>query len=329
MKRRTIIRACAALGAGTGVFTATDAARAQQAGKIWRIGYLSQASVPNDLFRAFVEGLRALGYVEGRNISIEHRHSGENTERLPDLARELVQLKVDVILIQSSLPVAAAKGATSTIPIVMAAPNDPVGSGLVASLARPGGNATGMSMMSSDLAGKDLELVREFSPRATRVALLGTGGNTGSRFSEQLQAATGKTGISLAVQQVNKAEALAEALAAFQRERPQLLIVQHGAFANTHRKQIVDFAALQRLPAIYGSRGFADAGGLLSYGPSLLEMYRHAAYFVDRIFKGAKPAELPVEQPTRFEMVINLKTAKVLGLTVPHLLRLQATEMIE
>ena len=329
MKRRSIISACAAFSAATGIFAATGLAHAQPAGKVWRIGYLSQASVPNDLFRAFVEGLRSLGYVEGRNISIEYRYSGENTERLPDLAKELVQLKVDVIVTQSSLPVAAAKGATSTIPIVMAAPNDPVGNGLVASLARPGGNATGMSMMSTDLAGKDLELVREFSPKATRVALLGTGGNTGSLFSEQLQAAARKTGISLAIQQVNKAEALAEALAAFQRERAQLLIVQHGAFANDHRKQIIEFAALQRLPAIYGSRGFADAGGLLSYGPSLLEMYRRSAYFVDRIFKGAKPADLPVEQPTKFEMVINLKTAKALGLTVPYALRLQATELIE
>ena len=329
MKRRSIIIACAALGPGTGTFTAPGAAQGQPAGKVWRIGYLSQASVPNDFFRAFVEGLRALGYVEGRNIYIEYRYSGENTERLPDLAKELVQLKVDVIVTQSSLPVAAAKGATSTIPIVMTAPNDPVGNGLVASLARPGGNATGMSMMSTDLAGKYLELVREFSPKATRVALLGTGGSTGSLFSEQLQAATRKTGISLVIRQVNKADALAEALATFQRERPQLLIVQHGAFANDHRKQIIEFAALHRLPAIYGSRGFADVGGLLSYGPSLLDMYRHAAYFVDRIFKGAKPADLPVEQPTKFEMVLNLKTAKALGLTMPYTLQLRATELIE
>ena len=329
MRRRSIISACAVLGTAAALVVAPGVARAQPTGKVWRIGYLSQGAGPNANIQAFIEGLRSLGYVEGRNLLIEYRWANESLERLEDLVKELVQLKVDVIVADRSSPVAAAKRATSTIPIVMPAPSDPVGSGFVASLAHPGGNLTGMSMMSTDLAGKDLELVRELSPKATRVALLGAGFSTGRLFSEQVQAAARKTGITLAIEHLEKPEALAGALGALLRERPQLLIVQHSGIANIHRKQIVEFAALHRLPAIYGSRGFADAGGLMSYGPSLLEMVRHAAYFVDRIFKGAKPADLPVEQPTKFEMVINLKTAKALGLTVPYALRLQATELIE
>ena len=228
-----------------------------------------------------------------------------------------------------SRPVAAAKDATSTIPVVMAAPSDPIGSGFVASLARPGGNLTGMSMTSSDLAAKDLELLREFAPKATRVALLTNTSSNGKRFTEWLQAATSRTGMTLAVQRVEKAEQLPGALAALLRERPELMVVQYGTFSLTHSKEIIEFVMLNRLPAIYGSRAFADSGGLLSYGPDLTEMFRRAAYFVDRIFKGAKPADMPVEQPIKYELFINQKTASALGLTIPKSLLLRATEVIQ
>ncbi len=322
MKRRDAVTAFIASSA------APVALFAQTPGKVWRIGYLSQAKGHTDFARAFVEGMRALGYTEGQNISIEYRFSGDQRDRLLDLARELVQLKVDIIVADGSQPIKWAKIATSAIPIVMLAPSDPVGSGYVANLARPGGNVTGNSMTSTDLAAKDLQLVREFLPKATRVALLGAGVAV-SQFGEQVQEATTKAGITLAVQHLTEPEVLASALAALQRERPQLLIVQYSTHTSNHRKKIIEFAALHRLPAIYGSRNFVDAGGLLSYGPNLSEMFRHAATFVDRIFKGAKPADLPVEQPTKYEMFINLKTAKALGIAIPQSLLLRADEVIQ
>lgn len=314
---------------GIVLLAATSAPFAQTPAKVWRIGYLSQGAGENNHTRAFVEGMRALGYIEGRNLSIEYRFSGEQWDRLPVLANELVQLKVDAIVTEGSRPVAAVKGATSTIPVVMAAASDPIGSGFIASLARPGGNLTGMSMTSSDLAAKDLELVREFAPKATRVALLTDPTSAGRRFTEQLQAAVSRTGMTLAVQAVEKAEQLPGALAALLRERPQLMVVKHGTFSLTHRKEIIEFAALNRLPAVYGNQAFANSGGLLSYGPDLIDMYRRAAYFVDRIVKGAKPADMPVEQPTKYELFINQKTASALGLTIPQSLLLRATEVIQ
>ena len=317
------------VASGISLLAVPGAILAQTASKIWRIGYLSQGNGPGEYLRAFVEGMRALGYAEGRNISIEYRFSGDQRDRLLDLARELVQLKVDIIVADGSQPIKEAKIATSTIPIVMLAPSDPVGSGYVASLARPGGNVTGNSMTSTDLAAKDLELVREFLPKATRVALLGSRGIGVSLFGEQVRAAATKAGITLAIRQLDKPEVLASALAALLRERPQLLIVQYSTHANNHRKEIIEFAARHRLPAIYGSRSFVDAGGLLSYGPSLPEMFRHAASFVDRIFKGAKPADLPVEQPTKYEMFVNASTAKALGISIPQSLLLRAEEVIQ
>ena len=302
---------------------------AQTPAKVWRIGYLSQGAGENNYTRAFVEGMRALGYIEGRNISIEYRFSGEQWDRLPILANELVQLKVDIIVTEGSRPVTAVKGATSTIPVVMAAASDPIGSGFVTSLARPGGNLTGMSMTSSDLASKDLELLREFAPKATRVALLTNPTSNGKRFTEQVQAAARSTGMTLAVQAVEKAAELPGALAALLRERPQLMVVQYGTFSLTHRREIIEFAALNRLPAIYGNRALAESGGLLSYGPDLTDMYRRAAYFVDRIVKGAKPADMPVEQPTKYELFINQKTASALGLTIPQSLLLRANDVIQ
>jgi putative ABC transport system substrate-binding protein len=308
------------------------AAEAQPSGKVWRIGYLSPGSGPTEFLEAFRAELRRLGYVEGRNLLIEYRWATGKAERLPELAAELVRLKVDLIVTPATFSAAAAKRATSTIPIVMAAASDPVGGGVVASLARPGGNVTGMSIQSTDLAGKRVQLLREILPSATRVAVLvfriGTPGGSTQFFLEQTRTAAQPMGITLVVQEVHDAEALAGAFAAMQRERAQALIVQVTPFTNDHRKRIVELAAKHRLPAIFEVRASVDAGGFMSYGPSLLEIFRRAAFYVDRIFKGAKPAELPVEQPTKFEMVVNLKTAKALGLTIPQSVLERADEVI-
>lgn len=304
-------------------------ALAQQPGKVWRIGFLSFASGPNETTEAFRAGLRSLGYVEGRNVLIEYRWADGNNERVQEMAAELVRLKVDVIVAGASSPVAAAKRATGTIPIVMPAPNDPLGSGLVASLARPGGNVTGMSMQSSDLAGKHLQLVHELVPKATRVAVLTQTGRTGELFIGQVQAAAKTMAITVVTHVLGQAGELAGAFAAMQRERVQALIVPRNTFSFENRERIAALAAQYRLPAVYGSRDLMEASGLMSYGPSLPAMFRHAASYVDRIFKGAKPADLPVEQPTKFEMVINLKTAKALGITIPQALRLRADRVIE
>jgi putative ABC transport system substrate-binding protein len=324
MDRRSFLRGIAA----TVLIAAPDAARAQQPGKVWRIGFLGLSSGPNENIEAFREGLRSLGYIEGRNVLIEYRWAAGKEERLWEMAAALVRLKVDIIVTQATSPVTAAKLATSTIPIVMTAPNDPLGSGLVASLAHPGGNVTGMSMQSTDLAGKHLQLLRELAPKATRVAVLTQIGSTSALFIEQIQAATKRMGITLVTQQLNETEALVGAFAAMQRARTQALIVPRNTFTGDNSKRIVALAAQHRLPAIYGSRASVDVGGLMSYGPSLPALYRHAASYVDKIFKGAKPADLPVEQPIKFEMVINLKTAKALGLTIPQSVLARADEVI-
>ena len=304
-------------------------AKAQQTGKVWRIGSLALTSGPNENIEAFREGLRSFGYVEGRNLVIEYRWAAGKNERLPELAAELVRLKVDVIVAGATSPVTAAKLATRTIPIVMPAPSDPLGSGLVASLARPGGNVTGMSMQSTHLAGKPLQLARELVPETTRGAVLTDTGRTGELFVKQLQAAAKKMGITVVNHRLSQAAELAGAFAAMQRERVQALIVPRNTFSFENRERVVALAAQYRLPVIYGSRDLMEVDGLMSYGPSLSAMYRYAASYVDRIFKGAKPADLPVEQPTKFEMIINLKNAKALGLTIPQTLLLQADEVIK
>ncbi|MSQ72509.1 MAG: ABC transporter substrate-binding protein [Betaproteobacteria bacterium] len=308
------------------------AVRAQQPGKVWRLGLLSSASGPDESIAVFLAQLRALGYVEGRTLSIEYRWAAGNEERLPELAAELVQLNVDVIVTRATLPARAAKRATATIPIVMAVSADPAGVGLIASLARPGGNITGMSVIETDLLGKRVQLLHELLPKATRLAALtypATEGNVTPLFLEQVRAAARQSGMTFTAWNVRTADALAGAFAAMQRERAQALIVQLSAFSTEHRQRIVALAARHRLPAIFSLRSFVDAGGLMCYGPSFPDMHRRAAFFVDRIFKGARPADLPVEQPTTFEMVINLKTAKALGLTIPQAVLLRADEVIQ
>lgn len=322
-RKLVILLGAGALAAPFGVF-------AQQSGKVWRIGVLSSSSGPTEFDEAFRNELRILGYIEGRNLSIEYRGSAGDDARLPELAAELVQLKVDVILTNSGLPPAAAKRATSTIPIVTAATADPVGQGLVASLARPGGNLTGLSMLSTDLTEKRIQMLREFVPKATRIAVLAMKGTSSTPLLlANMRTVAQKMGLTLIVQEVNEPEALPGAFAAMQSAGAQVLIVQQAPFTGANRKLILELAAKYRLPGMFDVRRFVDSGGLISYGPSLPDLFRRAAHYVDKIFKGAKPADLPVEQPTKFELFINRKTAKALGLTIPQSLLMSADEVIE
>ena len=305
------------------------AAKAQQAGKVWRVGILSSLSGLHEPFEAFRDQLRILGYIEGRNLSFEYRWSAGADERLPEMAAELVQLKVDVIVTHAGLPPAAAKRATSTIPIVTASTADPVGQGLVASLARPGGNLTGISMQSTDLTGKRVQVLREIVPNAARIAVLAMKGTPATpHLLAQMRAVAQQMGLTLAIHEVNEVESLTSAFVAMQRAGTQVLIVQQSPFTSANRKLIFGHAARHRLPAMYDLRGYVEEGGLISYGPSITDLYRRAAFYVDKIFKGAKPADLPVEQPTKFEMIINLKTAKALGLTIPQSVLARADEVI-
>lgn len=315
---------------GAGALAAPFGVFAQPSGKVWRIGVLASSSSPTKFDEAFRDELRILGYIEGRNLSIEYRGSAGDDARLPELAAELVQLKVDVILTNSGLPPAAAKRATSTIPIVTAATADPVGQGLVASLARPGGNLTGLSMLSTDLTEKRVQMLREFVPKATRIAVLAMKGTSSTPpLLANMRTVAQKMGLTLIVQEVNEPEALPGAFAAMQSAGAQVLIVQQSPFTGANRKLILELAAKYRLPGMFDIRLFVDGGGLISYGPSLPDLFRRAAHYVDKIFKGAKPADLPVEQPTKFELFINRKTAKALGLTIPQSLLLSADEVIE
>ena len=325
MKRRDTILGIFALGV-------TDAplVMAQPANKLWRIGFLSNARGPDEPVEAFIDQLKTLGYHAGRNLMVEYRWGAGNETRLAELAAELVRLKVDVIVTRGQQAVAVAKRATATIPIVMATAADPVGTGIVASLARPGGNITGISIVSTDLAAKRVQLLREVLPTATAVAVLALkGGPATPLFVEQIRTAAQQLGMAVVVQEENEPQALALAFSAMARAQAQGLIVQSSPFTSDNAKRIAELAAQHRLSSILEFRAAVDAGGLLSYGPNLSEMHRRAALYVDRIFKGAKPADLPVEQPTKFELVINLKTAKALGITIPQSLLLRADEVIQ
>ena len=308
---------------------ASGGAGAQQQAKVPRIGYLAPRSEPNERDEAFRQGLRELGYVEGKNIVMEYRWAGERDDRLPDLAAELVALKVDVIVTSGGPAARAAKQATSMIPIVMAAVGDPVATGLVASLARPGGNITGQTIFSSELAGKRLELLKEVVPRVTHVAVLAYRPSPVTKhFLSETEAAARVLRVQLHSVEVRGPNELEGAFAEMVKERAGGLVVQITPLFFDYRRKIVDLAAKSRLPAIYETREFVDAGGLVSYGPNRLVVYRRAATYVDKIVKGAKPADLPVEQPTRFELVVNLKTAKALGLTIPPSIMVRADQVI-
>ena len=309
------------------------AANAQQAGKVYRIGYI-QTAAPNEmehLDKAFVEGLRELGYVEGRNIVVERRYAGGKQERLPDLAAELVRLNVDVIVTGSNPVIAAVKRATATIPVVMTISRDPVGSGFIASLARPGGNITGFSGdPTPEVQSKRLELLKEAVPRASRVAVLWNPLPPGAEtYRKMVDSAARKLGLSVRAVEVRGRDEFEGAFAAMVRERAEALVVLPDPIFFTARTQIVPLATKHRLPAVFHAREFVEIGGLISYGSSLAHQFRGAALYVDKILKGAKPGDLPVENATKFELVINLKTAQALGLTIPLTLRLRADHIIE
>ena len=284
-----------------------------------------------ELLGAFRQGLRELGWIEGQNLVIEHRFAEGRAERFPDLAAALVRLRVDVIVTSSGEPaILAAKRATTTTPIVMAISGDPVETGLVASLARPGGNVTGLTILATEVAGKRLELLKEAVPRASRVAVLWNAAYPGKAFElRETQAAARVLGVSLWPVEVREPNDLPGAFSAIARAGPDALITFADPLTNTERRRIVDFAVRNRLPMISAVRPFADEGGLMTYGPNIADMCRRAATYVDKILKGAKPADLPVEQPTKFDLVINLKTAKALGLTIPPSVLLRADRVIE
>ncbi len=329
MKRSTLTLALATLALS--ILTAPLAADAQLAGKVWRIGVLRPGLPSDPMVSAFREGLRELGYIEGRNILIEERYAQGKLDRLPDLAAELVALKVDVIVTGTEIAIRAAAHATSSIPIVFGATGDPVSAGLVASFARPGGNITGGSMLAPELSAKRLQILKEAIPHVRRsVAVMWNPGYPGMerRFSEVEVAAT-KIGVSVRSLQVREPNDFESVFATIRRERPDALLLLADPLTGENRRRIVDFAAAMRMPAIYESRDYVDAGGLMSYGPNFLAMYRRAALYVDKILRGAKPADLPVEQPTKFELVINLKTAKALGLTIPQSVLIRADEVIQ
>jgi putative ABC transport system substrate-binding protein len=279
------------------------------------------------LAEAFREGLRELGYVEGKNIIIEYRYGEGRMERLPGLAADLVRLKVDIIVTGGRPSTRAAKQATSTIPIVMAAAGNPVGNRFVASLARPGGNITGLTTMRGDLTGKRLELLKETASKISRVAVL-WGPPAASNF-KIAEGAARLLGLELQSLEVRGPEDLEGAFRAATKERAQALVALRNPAIFNERKRIAELAIKNRLPAIYDDREFVEAGGLMSYGTNQADLYRRAATYVDRILRGAKPADLPVEQPTKFELIVNLKTAKQIGLTIPQSVLYRADKVIK
>jgi ABC-type uncharacterized transport system substrate-binding protein len=313
------------------LLAAPRAAEAQRGGKIFRIGYLATNLTPH-FQKAFRQGLRDLDYVEGRNLVIEDRHGGSKRE-LAALAAELVALKVDVILASGTPAALAAKHATSTVPIVITAVADPVTSGLVTSLAHPGGNITGLSVLAPELVGKCLEQLKQAIPAVSRVAVLWQPGAVGERTEQEMlksaEVAAQALGVRLKYFEARGPADFDRAFSEMIRARADALTVLTGTMLFGERRRLVDMAAKNRLPAVYQWREGADAGGLMSYGPDLADLSRRAATYVDKVLKGRQPGDLPVQQPTKFELVINLKTAKALGLTIPPSLLARADQVIE
>ncbi|MBI2154981.1 MAG: ABC transporter substrate-binding protein [Candidatus Rokubacteria bacterium] len=315
-----------------GILTTPPPVQAQQPAKVPRIGLLSpfSPSVTARWHEAFRQGLRDLGWVEGKTISIEYRYAEGRSDRLPDLAAELVRLKVDIIVATVSTDALVAQKATRVIPIVMASTGDALASGLVESLARPGGNITGLTQMAPEMAGKRLELLKEIVPKLSRVAVLwNPQGRISTQSWNELQLPARELGVQLHSLEVRSPNDFDKAFEDATRARAGALAIMPNPVFAGNLKRIADLAAKHRLPSIFQLREFADAGGLVAYGPDRSDMFRRAATFVDKILKGAKPADLPVEQPTRFELVINLKTAKALGLTIPPSVLIRADEVIQ
>ena len=307
-------------------------AAAQQPKKVPRIGFLSTTS-PSTIsarIEAFRQGLRELGYVEGKNIFIEWRFAEGKADRLRELATELVRLKVDVIVTAGPAPTRSAKQATATIPIVMAADDDPVGSGFAASLARPGGNITGLSTLSPEISGKQLELLKEIVPKLARVAVFGNSSAPGNAQAlKEIELAAGAFGVKLQYLEVLDAKEIETAFGTARKGRADALLVLPSPINLSARRQIVDHAAKSQLPAIYWAPEFVEAGGLMAYSVSFTDLFRRAATYVDKILKGRNPPDLPVEQPTKFEFIINLKTAKQIGLTIPPNVLARADKVIK
>jgi ABC-type uncharacterized transport system substrate-binding protein len=325
MKRRKFITLC-----GGAVVAWPLAARAQQPAKLPTIGYLgaNTPSAESQRIAAFLQRLRELGWIEGRTIAIEVRWAEGRNERFAEIAAELVRLKVDVIVTAGTAAVVTAKQATSVIPIVFAVAGDPVGTGLVASLARPGGNVTGLSLQTTDLVGKRLELLRDVVPGLRRLAILANVGPIGVLEMREVQATAGTLGLEVATSEVRRAEDITPAFDAL-KGRADALYVVADPLITTNRIRINILAVGARLPTMHGQWDNVEAGGLMSYGANFPDLYRRAADYVDKILRGAKPGDLPVEQPTKFDLVINLTTAKALGLTIPEAFLLRADEVIE
>jgi putative tryptophan/tyrosine transport system substrate-binding protein len=312
-----------------------DIAEAQQPKKVPLIGYLSSFDAATESARseAIRQALRERGHIEGQNIAMEYRYAEGKRERLPELAAELVRLKVDIlVVIGGNTAVGAAKDATKTIPIVMLGPgSDPVEAGLVKSLARPGGNVTGISLLTGELSGKRLELLKEAVPKLARVAVLYDPAAPGTvvEVKEVLPAAARVLKLTIQLSEIRTVEDFEKVFAALNKQHPDGLFVSRGPLMDTNQKRTLGFALKSRLPSVYGNRGAVDAGGLMSYAADLADSYRGVATYVDRILKGANPADLPVEQPSKFEFVINLKTAKQIGLTIPPKLLARADRVIK
>jgi len=325
VERRTFISVFAG-----GLITAGSVAESQPVAKVHRVGILlgGTAEEAAPLLRALAEGLRDLGYVDGRNLTFEGRYAGVRMERLPDLAAELVRLRVDVIVTGSNPYVAAAQRATATIPIVIVASADPVGAGFVASLARPGGNVTGLTIDASpEMFAKNLSLLTELVPRLSRVGVLRQADREAGGFAE-LEATARRLNVALDVVDIRSVDELAGAFATMTGKRVGAVIIAGPVFY-LRRQQVADLALKHRLPAIHVLKEYAEAGLLITYGPNLVDLYRRAASYVAKILSGVKPAELPIAQPAKFDLVINLKTAKTLGLTVPQPMLLRADEVIQ
>jgi putative ABC transport system substrate-binding protein len=326
MRRRDFLTVLGVAAAGAPLTAASQDPR-----KLPRIGFLgnSTAILEANLVGPFREGLRDLGYVDGRNIVIEYRWAEGSYERFPSLIAELLAMKVDVIVTAGTPAALAVKKATTSVPLVMVAVGDPVGTGLVGSLGRPGGNATGLTSIAPELEGKRLELLREVLPKISRVAVLWNPANAYQIGSEkEVQAAAKALRISVISLPVQNLKELGNAFAAIPREHPDALVVLADRVFLHNRERIADFAITNRLPGMNGYRELVEAGGLMSFGPSYAAMHRQAATYVDKILKGSKPGDLPIEQPAKFEFVMNLKTAKALGLTIPQSVLLRADEVI-
>jgi putative ABC transport system substrate-binding protein len=316
-----------------GLFASPLGCLAQRAPKIWRIGFLAAASqqdFTDGRLDALIQGMRELGYIEKKNLVIEARYGDGNYDRLPDLAGELVRLKVDVIVAVPSPAIRAAQHATTTIPIVFPSTGDPVGSGFVASLAHPGGNVTGLSNTNLDISAKTLELLMTVAPQMSSIAILANpGSSTAPAIVKSINAAAHKLRVQSVSINASSPEEIESAFATMRRHRPDAIVIAGDAFLNMQAHQIAELAIKDRVPSVTQSPRYARAGGLMSYGQSATDVYRHAAAYIDRIFKGANPGDLPVEQPSKFELVINLRTAKALRLTIPQSLLLRADEVIQ